>query len=215
MIVRAARDIKKGEQITHAYYPTTEFGTRQATFLKTWGFTCNCSLCAAESLETAAVRNKRQTQLATILELKSGEEYSASLLQKGIQLVRSVESTYTKPATEQPRHVVFEAFRHLAEMKQGSTLAEILVTLHGTLEALGYKIEETQGKVSVTRHGSISTFLPEIFHQCSMAYVVFGNFSMARSYNKLAANFYEVIFGEKESFTDKYQDHFVDKKIYF
>lgn len=211
MIVRAARDIKKGEQITHAYCPTTEFGTRQATFPKIWGFTCNCSLCAAESLETAAIRDKRQAQLATILELKPGEEYEASLLQKGIQLVKSIESTYTKPATEQPRHVVFEAFQHLAEMKQGTTLAEILVTLHGALEALGYKIKESQDKVSVTRHGSISTFLPEILHQCSTAYIVSGNISMARSYNELAANFYEVIFGEKESFTDKYQDYSVDK----
>lgn len=210
MIVRAARDIKKGEQITHAYDSITEFDARRANLLKIWGFACNCSLCAAELLETSAVRNKRQTQLATILKLN---QQSTNFLKKSIQLVRLLESTYTKPATEQPRHVVFEAFCYLAGKEKGTTLDESLVTLHGALEALGYEIGESQGKAFIARHGSISTFLPEILHHCSMAYIVFGNFSMAKSYNEIAASFHEVIFGEKESFIDKYKSHFASRKI--
>lgn len=211
MVVRAARDIKKGEQITHAYNLTTEFDTRRANLLKIWGFVCDCSLCAAELLETSAIRNKRQTQLATILKLNG---QSTNFLKKGIQLVRLLESTYTKPATEQPRHVVFEAFRHLAIMEKGTTLDEILVTLHGALEALGYKIGESQGKVFITRHGSIATSLPEIFHQCSIAYSIFGDVSMAESYNEIAASFYEVIFGERKSFIDEHKSYFADRRIF-
>lgn len=206
MIVRAARNIKKGEQITHAYPPTVDFDARREELFKIWGFTCGCSLCAVESLEISTVRKKRQTQLALILKLKSVNKYSASLLPRGIQLVKSIEDTYTKLATEQPRHVVFEAFRHLAKMEQGTTLDEILAILHGALKALGYKIGESQGGIFIAQHGSISTFLPEIFHQCSVAYTLFDRPSMAKSYHELAASFYEVIFGEKESFSDKYQD---------
>lgn len=213
MIVRAARDIKKGEQITHAYCPTTDFDARREALLKTWGFVCNCSLCIAESLETSAVRKKRHTQLETILKLKPDEKYSASLFQKGIQLVGSVDGTYAKPATEQPRQAVFQAFQHLAEMKHRTTLDEILVTLHGALGALGYKIGESQDGVFIERHGSISTLLPEIFHQFSMVYTQFSKFSIAKSYHELAVRFYEVVFGERESFSDKYQDYFEDKII--
>lgn len=204
MIVRAARDINKGEQITHAYCQTTNFTARRQTLLKTWGFACDCSLCTIESLETPVVRRERQTQLATILQLESADQHSASRLSKGIQLVECLKNTYKKPATEQPRHTLFEAFRHLAEMKQETTLYEILVTLHGALEALGYKIEESQGRVFIARHGSLSNYLPEIFNQYTMAYILSGNSSMAKSYNELAASFYEVIFGEKESFVEKY-----------
>lgn len=213
MIVRAARDIKKGEQITHAYCPTIDFDTRRGELLKTWGFACNCSLCTAESLETSAVRKNRKAQLAVILKLNLAQKYSASLLSRGIQSVQSVGDTYSKLVTEQPRHVVFEAFRHLAKLEQGTTLDKILAILHGALEALGYKIKESQGKVFIARHGSISTFLPEMFYQFSMAYTLFDRPSMAKSYYELAASFYEVIFGEKESFPDRYQDHFQDKKI--
>lgn len=212
MIVRAAKDIKKGEEITHSYYYADDVNKRREAILKHWGFLCNCSRCTTESKETPAIQKSRQTQLTTILNTNATGKNPTVALRKFTQSIRSLEATYTKPATEQPRYVVFCALKHLVEMQLG-TLEEILETLKCVVEALGYKIRESEGKVSIAQHGSISDFVPEVFNQCSMAYTLWGKFSMAKSYHELAVSFWEVIFGDRESFYEKYPNHFADKKI--
>lgn len=60
MIFRALRDIKAGEEITHSYDESPDYDARQAALMTTWGFTCNCRLCAVESKDDTVVRKKRR-----------------------------------------------------------------------------------------------------------------------------------------------------------
>lgn len=212
MVVRASRDIKKGEEITQTYLHVGDVSARREALLKSWGFLCNCSLCVVESEETPGVRNDRQRQLAVILSLGSAGQTSSVLLQRLSRLIRSLEDTYTKPATEQPRHVLFEALQHLATFQLGDPDG-FLKTSERSLEALGYKIGESEGRAFIAQHGSISNSLLELFHQCSEVCAASGKLLKAKSYYEIAASFWEVILGEKESFYENHPNRFVGEKL--
>lgn len=49
MLVRANKDISKGEEITISYVPTTGKFEHQKTTLNNWKFRCECKLCCAET----------------------------------------------------------------------------------------------------------------------------------------------------------------------
>ncbi|KAH7066136.1 hypothetical protein BKA63DRAFT_523831 [Paraphoma chrysanthemicola] len=60
MIVRATCAIKAGEEIFHAYDESSDYDTRQAALMTTWGFECGCALCSAEKKDSPEVRSKRE-----------------------------------------------------------------------------------------------------------------------------------------------------------
>jgi hypothetical protein len=60
MIVRATRAISAGEEIFHAYDESSDYETRQAALMTTWGFECKCALCVAEKKDSPEVRRKRE-----------------------------------------------------------------------------------------------------------------------------------------------------------
>lgn len=59
MILRATRPIVAGEEIFHSYDESSDYDARKRALMTTWGFECNCSLCAAERVDDPAVRKKR------------------------------------------------------------------------------------------------------------------------------------------------------------
>lgn len=60
IVVRAARHIRTGEEITHAYDENGDYDARQAALQRTWGFICTCKLCAAEDKDDEKMRAKRR-----------------------------------------------------------------------------------------------------------------------------------------------------------
>jgi len=60
MLVRATRDIKAGEEIYHAYDESADYDARQQSLMRTWGFKCECALCAVEKEEKLEMRAKRR-----------------------------------------------------------------------------------------------------------------------------------------------------------
>ncbi|KAF1942882.1 SET domain-containing protein [Clathrospora elynae] len=59
MIIRATRPIKAGEEVLHSYDASLDYDARQTALMTTWGFECNCALCAAEKADGKEVRDKR------------------------------------------------------------------------------------------------------------------------------------------------------------
>jgi len=61
LIVRAARDITEGEEITMTYFDN-ESGVqkRQKASHSGWGFDCECTLCEIGTAESQEVQDKRQ-----------------------------------------------------------------------------------------------------------------------------------------------------------
>ncbi|KAK3641302.1 hypothetical protein LTR56_011330 [Elasticomyces elasticus] len=60
MVLRATKNIAKGEEILHAYVlPSFGVTERQMRTETVWGFRCDCKLCEAESEESEEVRGRR------------------------------------------------------------------------------------------------------------------------------------------------------------
>lgn len=78
MILRAVRDIKKGEEIFHAYDVHPDHDTRQENLMTTWGFHCACALCKAEESDGAAVRKKRKDCMEDAVTLYNREAETGS-----------------------------------------------------------------------------------------------------------------------------------------
>jgi len=97
MVLRATRPITAGEEIFHSYDESSDYDTRQMALMTTWGFECNCALCAAEKADDPAVR-KRRRELASEADAFVERENWASTkrltVAKAQRLVRAIDETY-------------------------------------------------------------------------------------------------------------------------
>ncbi|EGX90126.1 TPR domain protein [Cordyceps militaris CM01] len=97
MVFRAARHIRAGEEIFHAYDENADYDARQAALRKTWGFACTCALCAAEAHDPDEVRAKRRALAREAAEFAQSTDPSGArgiALAKGKRLRRALEDTY-------------------------------------------------------------------------------------------------------------------------
>ncbi|TDZ74843.1 putative protein lysine methyltransferase SET6 [Colletotrichum trifolii] len=61
MVLRAARPIRKGDEIFHSYDGSADYEARQRALATTWGFECGCELCGAEKTDDEKLRRRRRT----------------------------------------------------------------------------------------------------------------------------------------------------------
>lgn len=94
MVVRAAQNIKAGEEITHSYEETGDYDARMASLQRTWGFKCKCKLCKAEEKDSAEVRAKRKA-----LE-KEANEFVQSNNPSGARIIATTKAKRMKKALE-------------------------------------------------------------------------------------------------------------------
>ena len=67
LISRATRDIKSGEEVFQQYVPVkTLVDLRNKQFSESWGFECECKLCATERLSPADKLDKRKELLEKV-----------------------------------------------------------------------------------------------------------------------------------------------------
>ena len=97
LVFRATRPITAGEEITHSYDETSDYDARTAALMTTWGFTCNCPLCAAEIEDGTELRKKRQ-QLAAeanaFVEREHAGNFKRLSILRAERLARSINETY-------------------------------------------------------------------------------------------------------------------------
>lgn len=97
MVLRATRPISAGEEIFISYDESSDYDARQTALMTTWGFECNCALCAAEKADDPAVRKKRQ-ELASEVDAFVEREHWANAkrltIVKAQRLVRAIDDTY-------------------------------------------------------------------------------------------------------------------------
>jgi len=142
MIVRATKDLKANTELRFCYQPPTgKEGIRdhQKTFQKTWEFTCTCILC--KSLEktpasTFATRRKLFGQLSRVC---AGSTLNSIPIRKVQRLLKSLNQTYNRPASEVPRLALWDPQLMLARIHlTKKEYAKTLEALNKTLETLGF-----------------------------------------------------------------------------
>ncbi|KAJ9623481.1 hypothetical protein H2203_005741 [Taxawa tesnikishii (nom. ined.)] len=97
MIVRATRSITAGEEILSSYDSSADYDERTLSLTTTWGFECNCALCAAEKEDDAAVRKKRVELTKEANAFVEREDWAGAkrvVITKARRLIKAIDETY-------------------------------------------------------------------------------------------------------------------------
>jgi len=208
LIVRAARDIREGEEITINYLENeSSVQERQKSFYSGWDFNCKCTLCEIETAEQQGVRDKRQelVEKARKFEvyLKQSIEKTNSGIAPMITLIRGIEATYTKPEFIQPR-VPLLTPTHILQtfLVRAERPPDVFLLAKEALNGLGFKITINGGKVVIERYGWMCYPVMNLFVHVITAGAMMGDLWTATLWRNAAAKVYEVLAGERESFFD-------------
>ncbi|KAJ4303016.1 hypothetical protein N0V90_001907 [Kalmusia sp. IMI 367209] len=99
MVLRAIRPLTAGEEVFISYDETSDYDARQAALMTTWGFECNCPLCAAEKADDPSVRKKRVELANDADEFVSREHWANAkrlTIAKAQRLAKAIDDTYDK-----------------------------------------------------------------------------------------------------------------------
>ena len=121
IILRATRKIAKGEEIFHSYDESTDYDSRQASLMTTWGFECDCTLCQAEKADGKQVRDKRRElegEAAAFVNRESWAGAKRLTIAKAERLARALNETYDKNRYDGlPRNAILQIQEWLGRAK--------------------------------------------------------------------------------------------------
>ncbi|KAK4493981.1 hypothetical protein PRZ48_015167 [Zasmidium cellare] len=97
MVVRASRDVKAGDEITHIYDDSNDLEKRAESLMRTWGFVCECPRCLAEREDGKVLRDQRRVledRANALIERESPVGASRLVVRKAENLAKAIEGTY-------------------------------------------------------------------------------------------------------------------------
>ena len=94
MVIRAFRSMKKGEEITISYVPSTLSFSDRRKLLTKWGFECQCVMCNAESTEGLKTCLDRASREKRRLAVAPSEVEEA--IKRTKQKIKTIEDAYKK-----------------------------------------------------------------------------------------------------------------------
>ncbi|KAF1845584.1 SET domain-containing protein [Cucurbitaria berberidis CBS 394.84] len=163
LLLRATRDIAKDEELTSQYVaPELMYEERQEKFMGTWGFACDCTLCAVDKTVGMKLEGER---MAIFEDLKSvaqrvGSKPTVRVLKRFTRRLRDLEAlfvdnTYAKLprlCLVHPTLFLTEAWRTLKNVDKTIGSATNLLRYFGiitSVEEERFKVLENSGLVNV------------------------------------------------------------------
>jgi hypothetical protein len=126
MTVRATRDLAPGTELTFWYSDPIGISTQELQKkLQHWGFACDCAICMDAKKTQATVTSERRKLVTNIENAFRSFQPSNNLSEKKlIRLIDVLETTYTSPATDAHRILLYEhqfalAFDYAQQSKWG------------------------------------------------------------------------------------------------
>ncbi|PUU76843.1 hypothetical protein B9Z19DRAFT_1194466 [Tuber borchii] len=210
LIVRAARDIPAGEEITMTYIDN-ESGVqeRQKASYSGWDFSCECTLCEIEAAESQEVQSKRQSLVEKALKFKvylnQSVQKTNSRIAPMITLIKGIEATYSKPEFIHPRVRLLSPTNILQTfLVRAQRPPDVFLLARQALNGLGFKFTTKGGKVVIERYGYMSYPVMELFMHAITAEAMMGDLWTATLWRNAAVDVYEVLAGERESFINAF-----------
>ncbi len=208
-IVRAARDIPAGTEITFWYAiagPTDTYDKTQEK-LANWGFRCTCITCQENGRTGKARLNKR---VALYKELESiGNNIESVDLSAAKRVSAAIEQTYTSPATTVPRLALWELYLGLTRHHTlHNRSAHVITYAWKMLTSLGFVIKrEVPASLTaifeVAQWGLVLGPVVETWVHLWVAYATLAPnlCSKCEGYARLT---YKICIGEDETFDEHY-----------
>ncbi len=206
MIVRAARDLKAGAEITFWYYnPSDEVPQK---IFQQWGFRCDCTICEDIKATHASVITARQR---LFLKMKRIFESTIPILQQTGQVERlldALKKTYVRPAHEVPRFLLWDpqlalAHAYFARREMNKSLEAV----GKTLTLLGFTVvgaDSSSTRFRVIKWGFIVDHLVSAFLRARDAFAAMKASEDAKRAVEYARTTYKIVVGEDASFDATY-----------
>ncbi|KAJ4352583.1 uncharacterized protein N0V89_007932 [Didymosphaeria variabile] len=207
MIVRATQDLEADTEVTFWYkIPVGDHSEDPQEAHKNWEFVCDCAMCQdVKRTKTAVILERRK--LLKQLEHAFGSSYGIKADQVE-RLLRALDHTYTRPAIEVPRLLLWDPQLLLARVYIAqNNMKKALGCVGKVLSALGFIIDGVDTSSTyfrVVRWGCVIDHLVEIFLHAQNAFRAIGageDSKRARTYAKSA---YSIVVGEDISFESTY-----------
>jgi hypothetical protein len=207
MIVRAAKDLDAGTELTFPYEaPEGIYTSKAEQKFKNWGFVCRCALCEDTKTTRPSEVTKRKSLLEQLDRLCKSNAHNIAT--KFERLLKALNETYMRPAEEVPRLLLWDPQLLLTRihMKQPD-LTKGLESVGKTLSILGFVVtglDRTPAALVVTTWGHIVDHLVEVFLHARSAFEQLGLWEKSKQAERYARVAYRVVVGEDASFDRTY-----------
>ncbi|RGP64268.1 hypothetical protein FSPOR_8088 [Fusarium sporotrichioides] len=143
-IIRAARDIPAGTELTFPYRPSNDIESYEDVKkgLAKWGFMCDCEICKDRLKTTEAVRVQQKDLNDDFMkQLPSDELFD---FEKATKLVRGLEKTYRGKSAKKVRWRLADLYGYIGiRSRQDGEFVEAAESLIKALEAMCFIINGT------------------------------------------------------------------------
>lgn len=207
MIVRASRDLGPDTEITFWYHSPNSCDVKALQKkLEHWGFVCDCALCLDSRTTEAAVVTERQKLLENMKRAFEGPR--GIQMDKAERLLGALDRTYTRPADEVPRLLLWDP--QLALTRAYAAQKNMIKTLDSSrkvLASLGFIVvgaDSSPTSFAVIKWGLIMDHLVETFLFAWTAFAAMGAREDSRHAEQYARTTDKILVGEETSFDVTY-----------
>ncbi|KAL8936569.1 MAG: hypothetical protein Q9211_004123 [Gyalolechia sp. 1 TL-2023] len=209
MIVRASRDMEAGTEVTFWYQcPDGNSAKDLVKQLKPWGFVCACTICQdARATDAVVLRNRPK-----LIEELKGVFNSSALrrveVEKIERLLATLNQTYTQPAQDVPRLLLWDPQLALARIYVGQNkTGKAMESAAKVLISLGFVVvgaDPSHTRFVIVRWGLVMDYLVETFLHMRNAFTALGLREDSERAEEYARTTYRIIVGEDTSFDATY-----------
>lgn len=206
MIIRACCDMAAGAQVTFWYHNPSTFGEGESQNMHNhWGFNCECAICMDARSTDAVVLGRRQKLLVDM----KGVFSSQFDIKKVERLIEAIGKTYTQPAKDVPRLLLWEpqlcVLRFYATQRMASKTMQSALKV---LAFLGFVIigaDSSRTPFAIVKWGFMEEHLVEVFFDLRNAFIAMGAEKDSLHAEGYARTAYKILIGEDASFDATYE----------
>ena len=210
MIVRAARDLPAGSKLTFSYWKNVGKRPEDPSILNEklqhhWGFQCTCSICVVHRELSPPIKNRRSRLL------KEFHDVPKTNLKKKKEVIQQLEDTYSHPATEVPRAMMWLPLFSLVPMYatcKHKNIEKLVDQVLSTFSNAGYvirgaklmNVEDHLGTITVERWGLLDKGATSAWLALRNAYKAVGDAERAEQAKEFGRISWMLLVGEDFSF---------------
>lgn len=210
MVVRAARDIAKDEELTFSYFPPTlTYSERQKHAGDYWDGGCRCEYCSAEAATPERQIEQREKLVEEMHSIFAAfeastpdKELTERLYQTITARIDAINKTYTAIPSRQPRVQLLPSLQGLLYLSRDqSRLADTISSAVQILTALGFGYDAANARIE--KWGLLSNYVVEALAFLWEAYGESeAKAELCGRAEENARLAYEICIGERESFEE-------------
>lgn len=209
MIVRASRDMEAGTEITFWYKSPDDISRKDMDEAhKHWGFVCGCAICLDARATSAVILRKREKLVEDLKRVFNPLPMHHIETEKIVRLLDALNQTYTQPAEDVPRLLLWDPqlalTRIYASQKKAGKRMESAVKV---LTSLGFVVvgaDSSQTLFTIVRWGFLVDNLVETFLHLRAAFTAMKVMKDSARAEEYARTTYKIVVGEDESFDATY-----------